>query len=81
MPRVRTYTILLRPDPEEGGFWVSVPALPGCYSQGDTLEEAITHAREAISLHVEGLIAEGLPVPEETAHPQAIAIDVVDEAA
>lgn len=32
---------------EEGGFWAEVPALKGCYSEGDTLEEALVNIREA----------------------------------
>ncbi len=44
----RQYTIILHPELEEGGYSVSVPALPGCHTQGDTLEEAIASAREAI---------------------------------
>jgi len=35
-----TYTIILHPDPEEGGYTVTVPALAGCVTQGETLEEA-----------------------------------------
>lgn len=38
---------------EEGGYTVYVPALPGCISQGDTLEEAIKNIKEAISLYLE----------------------------
>jgi predicted RNase H-like HicB family nuclease len=34
---------------EEGGFWVEVPALPGCVSEGDTLDEALTNIREAVA--------------------------------
>ena len=34
---------------EEGGFWAEVPALPGCVSQGETLEETIANIREAIA--------------------------------
>jgi antitoxin HicB len=49
------YTIILHPEPEEGGYSVTVPALPGCFAQGETLEEAITLAKEAIALHVIGL--------------------------
>jgi antitoxin HicB len=45
----RTYHILLTPE-DEGGFSVSVPALPGCFTQGETIEEAIEMAREAISV-------------------------------
>jgi len=33
---------------EEGGFWAEVPALPGCVTQGDTLEEVMSNLREAI---------------------------------
>jgi antitoxin HicB len=76
MPMPRTYTILLQPDPEQGGYWVSVPTLPGCYSQGDSLEEAIAHAREAIRAYLDDLAASGEPLPEEREHPQAIVIDV-----
>ena len=41
--------VLLRPDPEDGGFNVSCPAIPGCQSQGDTEEEAIKNIKEAIT--------------------------------
>ncbi len=50
----RTYRVLLTPE-AEGGFSVSVPALPGCFTQGETIEEAVEMAREAISLYVESL--------------------------
>ena len=52
------YTIILHPEPEEGGYSVTVPALPGCFAQGETLEEAIALAKEAIALHVIGLRGE-----------------------
>ena len=39
----------------EGGYWVRCPVLEGCYSQGDTIEEALANIREAISLCVEDL--------------------------
>jgi predicted RNase H-like HicB family nuclease len=48
---------------EEGGYSAIVPSLPGCGSQGDTAEEAIQNVREAIELHVEGLVERQLPVP------------------
>lgn len=70
------FTIILHPDPEEGGYTVTVPSLPGCITQGETLEEAIAMAKDAIRLHVESLIADGEPVPEERDHPQAIVINV-----
>ena len=70
------YTILLQPYQEEGGYTVTVPALPGVVTEGDTLEEAIAMARDAIKLHIECLIADGEPVPEESDHPQALVITV-----
>jgi predicted RNase H-like HicB family nuclease len=45
------YTVLVYKD-EEGGFWAEVPALPGCYSQGETVEETMENVKEAISAHI-----------------------------
>ena len=44
--------VVLEPS-EEGGYTVSVPSLPGCISEGDTREEALTNIREAIELYLE----------------------------
>ena len=57
--------VILIPDVESGGYVVEVPSLPGCYSQGETQEEAIANIREAIALHIESLIAHGEDVPED----------------
>ena len=38
---------------EEGGFWAEVPALPGCFSQGETVEEAFNNVKEAIGSHLD----------------------------
>jgi len=72
----RKYTIILDPDPEKGGYTVTVPALPGCITQGETIEQCIERAQEAIAGYIESLEAEGEPVPEETERPQMITIDV-----
>ncbi len=45
------------------GYGVTVPDLPGCFSAGDTLDEAIESAREAIACHVEGLLMDGEAIP------------------
>ncbi len=73
---MRKYTIVLEPDTEEGGYTVTVPALPGCITQGDTIEQCIERAKEAIAGYIESLISDGEPVPEETERPQMITIDV-----
>lgn len=45
------------------GYGVTVPDLPGCFSAGDSLDEAIESAREAIACHIEGLLMDGEPIP------------------
>lgn len=51
---------------EEGGFWVEVPALPGCYSQGESIGETLENVREAIELYLEVLRDEGQDAPRDT---------------
>ena len=53
-----SYRILLREEPE-GGYTVTVPTLPGCITFGDTVQDAIEMAREAIELYLESLVAHG----------------------
>jgi len=48
------YTVLVH-QAEEGGFWAEVPELPGCLSQGETIEEALSNSREAIEAHLMAL--------------------------
>jgi antitoxin HicB len=62
---VRRYTVLLIPDPADGGYTVTVPTLPGCITEGNTLDEALDHARDAIRLYIADLEAAGEPTPEE----------------
>jgi predicted RNase H-like HicB family nuclease len=57
--------VILIPD-ETGGYVVEVPSLPGCYSQGETEDEALVNIREAIELHIESMIAAGEDVPQST---------------
>jgi predicted RNase H-like HicB family nuclease len=70
------YTLLLTPNPGEDMLTVTVPALPGCVTQGKTPEQALERAREAIELHLEGLLLRGEPIPDETEHPQLLDIEV-----
>lgn len=56
------YTVLVFAA-EEGGYWVKVPALPGCYSQGETLDEVLAGAKEAIESHILALREEGRDIP------------------
>ncbi len=58
------YRILLTKEPE-GGFTVNVPALPGCITYGENMEEAVAMAKDAIGLYLESLIAHGEQIPTE----------------
>ena len=46
---------------EEGGYWAEVPALPGCFSQGESMDEMLANIREAISCHLDAPVPEILP--------------------
>ena len=61
--KVYSYQINLIPEPE-GGYTVMVPALPGCISYGQTMQEATHNARGAIDLHLQNLAAHNEPIPE-----------------
>ncbi|MCL4459618.1 MAG: type II toxin-antitoxin system HicB family antitoxin [Chloroflexi bacterium] len=65
MTRYR-FTILVEQD-EDGVYIASCPALQGCYSQGETYEEAVTNLKDAIRLHIEARQAVGEVIPLEVA--------------
>ena len=54
---------------EDDSVTIEVPSLPGCVTQGDTLEEALANVREAIDLYIEVLIEDREPVPEDYPRP------------
>ena len=58
------YTVVLH-NAEEGGYWAEVPALEGCYSQGETVEETVTNIKEAIQSHILALQEEGTQLPKD----------------
>lgn len=72
---MRAYTAVVTPD-EDGGYVVSVPALPGCFTRGSTVEECRERAAEAIEVHVAGLKVDGELVPEEVGTPRLLTVTV-----
>ena len=58
------YTILIH-QAEEGGFWSEVPALPGCYSQGETIDQTLQNTKEAIESHLIALKEDLVAAPIE----------------
>lgn len=51
--RGKKYAVVLYPDTEDGGYWIECPSLPGCASQGDTIEETLEMIKDAIKGHLE----------------------------
>ena len=68
------YTVVIY-EAEEGGYWAKVPALPECYSQGETLEETLENVTEAIENYSLALCSDGQEIPVEKA-PQFRKINV-----
>lgn len=66
--KILNYTVIFEPA-EEGGFVVHVPALPGCHTQGETLDEAYKMAQDAISVYIETLRDLREEIPEEKEAP------------
>ena len=60
-------------DKEDGGYNVSCPAMHGCHSQGETLEEALANIKEAIEAYLESLQKDELPIPHD---PQILEVEV-----
>jgi len=57
-----TLPIIVEGDQE--GYFVTCPLLQGCYSQGETYEEAVANIKDAIRLHIEDRLADGEEIPE-----------------
>lgn len=68
------YPVIVYPE-ETGGFSVVVPTLPGCHSQGESLEEALANLREAVELYLEVLREDGLE-PEKMPDPLLTTVEV-----
>lgn len=63
--KIFSYSVFYEADPD-GGYVVFAPALPGCHTQGETLEEAEKNIKEAIELYLESLATSHEKIPEET---------------
>ena len=68
---MRKYKVVLETN-ESGGYTVYVPILPGCISEGDNREEALSNIKEAIEGYIESLEADGEPIPSEEGVEEAV---------
>lgn len=73
--KILKYTVIFEPA-EEGGYVVTVPSLPGCITEGDTLEETMEMVKDAITCYIASLKKHHEPVPEETKPSFVSTIDV-----
>jgi len=64
IPRTFAYSVFYE-QAAEGGYVASVPTLPGCHTQGETVEETESNVKEAIALYLESLADHGEAIPEE----------------
>ncbi|MGO9272514.1 MAG: type II toxin-antitoxin system HicB family antitoxin [Terriglobia bacterium] len=69
-------TLAIIVEGDQDGYFVTCPALQGCYSQGLTYEEAIANIKDAIRLHVEDRLAGGEEIPQ----PASVSLSTVEVA-
>jgi predicted RNase H-like HicB family nuclease len=73
---MKNLTLPIVIEADEDGFYVSCPALQGCYSQGDTYEEAVENIKDAIQLHIADRVADGEEIPQVTVSLATVEIAV-----
>jgi predicted RNase H-like HicB family nuclease len=73
---MKNVTLSIVIEADKDGYFVSCPALQGCYSQGDTYEEAIENIKDAIRLHIEDRLADGEEIPQVSVSLSTVEIAV-----
>jgi predicted RNase H-like HicB family nuclease len=74
---MKTYRFPIIIEKDEDGYFASCPSLQGCYTQGETYEEALENIKDAIRLHLEDRLAEG----EEISQPESVSLTSIEIAA
>lgn len=64
--KIYKYVAVFEEDRKQGGYTVTIPALPGCISEGDTFEKALDNIKEAAELYLEVMKGEKEEIPDET---------------
>lgn len=70
------YTVLLYREPDDSAYNVVVPSMPGCFTYGATIDEALANAQEAMELWLSVVSDDGGDLPEENVHPIVVDVDV-----
>ena len=78
--RFYSFQILIEKEPEDPGYFAYSPTLPGCFSNGETIEETRRNMREAIELHMASLLARGEPVTQDDrlVHVEELSVGMPD---
>jgi predicted RNase H-like HicB family nuclease len=73
-----TFEIIIEKESDDEGYLAYSPTLPGCFSNGKTIEEARKNIREAIQLHIESLRSHGQPIPqnEKIVHVEELTVGI-----
>ena len=73
-----SFQIVIEKEPEDEGYYAHSPTLPGCFSNGKTIEDAKRNIREAIQQHLESLRAHAEPIPqnERIVHVEELTVGV-----
>ena len=73
-----TFEIVIEKEAEDEGYSAYSPGLPGCFSNGRTVEEAKRNLRDAIEQHLQSLLAHGQPIPqsEKRVHVEELTVAV-----
>jgi predicted RNase H-like HicB family nuclease len=69
------YTVLIEPE-DDGGYHAFCPALSGCHTQGDTIEEALENIKEAVELYLESLKAHGEKPPVDNYYIKPLEVSI-----
>lgn len=77
LQKVYQYIAIFEPDEKNGGFTVTIPALPGCISEGDTFEDALHNIQEAASLYLEVMRKRNIGIPKEEKRNVIASVKVV----
>jgi predicted RNase H-like HicB family nuclease len=73
-----SFEILIEKEEDDEGYLAYSPTLPGCFSNGKTIEEARKNVRDAIQQHIASLLAHGQPVPqnERLVHVEELTVGI-----
>ena len=76
--RFYNFEIVIEKEAADGGYYAYTPQLPGCFSNGATIEQTKVNIREAIQQHIEALLSHGQPVPqsEQLVHVEELTVGV-----